>query len=115
MGLLQFATVGDQIVFHFKQKNHTVTQSSLQAPCSAKEGGFNSGFQPVPANQTDMFPTYTITVNDTQPIWVRQKLLSFCAYVSLADPLPLGLLRSGCEDCQHALRKGHDLQRQLWS
>ncbi|PSR85840.1 hypothetical protein PHLCEN_2v5316 [Hermanssonia centrifuga] len=33
-------------------------------------GGFDSGFNPVPANQTDNFPTYTITVNNTTPIWV---------------------------------------------
>ncbi|GJE85996.1 cupredoxin domain-containing protein [Phanerochaete sordida] len=64
------ANVGDQVVFHFQQKNHTATQSSFAAPCSPMEGGFDSGFNFVPANQTDNFPTYTITVNDTKPIWV---------------------------------------------
>lgn len=64
-----FAQPGDQVVFHFHAKNHTVTQSSFADPCGKKEGGFNSGFQPVAANQTDNLPTYTITVNDTQPIW----------------------------------------------
>lgn len=63
------AQPSDQVVFHFNPKNHTVTQSSFAGPCSMKDGGFNSGFMPVEANTTS-FPTYTITVNDTQPIWV---------------------------------------------
>eukprot|EP00753_Platysulcus_tardus_P014731 PLAT4439.1.p1 GENE.PLAT4439.1~~PLAT4439.1.p1 ORF type:complete len:387 (-),score=-59.77 PLAT4439.1:172-1332(-) len=65
-----FANPGDQVVFHFQQKNHTVTQSSFANPCGPKEGGFDSGFMPVAADVTDNFPTYTITVNDTNPIWV---------------------------------------------
>jgi plastocyanin len=64
------AQPGDQVVFHFHAKNHTATQSSFDNPCGAKEGGFDSGFIPVPANQTDNFPTYTITINDTAPVWV---------------------------------------------
>ncbi|RPD81853.1 hypothetical protein L226DRAFT_450467 [Lentinus tigrinus ALCF2SS1-7] len=65
-----FADVGDQVVFTFHQKNHTATRSSFAAPCSPVDGGFDSGFMPVAANQTDSFPTYTITVEDTNPIWV---------------------------------------------
>jgi plastocyanin len=61
---------GDQVVFHFHPKNHSVTQSSFADPCGPKEGGFDSGFMPVPANATDNFPTYTVDVKDTQPIWV---------------------------------------------
>ncbi|TFK41030.1 hypothetical protein BDQ12DRAFT_678771 [Crucibulum laeve] len=64
------AQPGDQVVFHFNPKNHTVTQSSFADPCGRKDGGFSSGFQPVAANQTDNLPTYTITINDTQPVWV---------------------------------------------
>jgi plastocyanin len=63
------ALPGDQVVFHFVSKNHTVTQSSLANPCGVKDGGFDTGFMPVLANQTDNFPTYTITINDTQPTW----------------------------------------------
>jgi plastocyanin len=65
-----FANPGDQVVFHFQQKNHTATQSSFASPCGHKDGGFDSGFMPVAANVTSDFPTWTITVNDTQPIWV---------------------------------------------
>lgn len=64
-----FANVGDQVVFHFHQKNHTATQSSFAAPCSPLEGGLNSGFMPVAANVTDNFPTWTVTVKDTKPLW----------------------------------------------
>jgi len=64
------AQPGDQVVFHFHAKNHTVTQSSFADPCGKKDGGINSGFQPVPANQTDNLPTFTVTVNDTSPFWV---------------------------------------------
>ncbi|KAI0639261.1 hypothetical protein C8Q77DRAFT_1213873 [Trametes polyzona] len=64
-----FADVGDQVVFHFHQKNHTATQSSFAAPCSPLAGGLDSGFMPVPANQTDNFPTWTVTVKDTKPLW----------------------------------------------
>ncbi|KAI0361781.1 hypothetical protein OH77DRAFT_1391476 [Trametes cingulata] len=64
-----FANPGDQVVFHFHQKNHTATQSSFAAPCSPLAGGLSSGFMPVPANQTDNFPTWTVTVQDTKPLW----------------------------------------------
>lgn len=65
-----FANPGDQVVFHFEQKNHTATQSSFADPCGLKAGGFDSGFMPVGPNITDNFPTFTIPVNDTEPIWV---------------------------------------------
>jgi len=64
------ANPGDQVVFHFHPKNHTVTQSSFASPCGPLAGGIQSGFMPVTANTTDNFPTYTITVNDTKPIWI---------------------------------------------
>ncbi|KAJ6604784.1 hypothetical protein DFH09DRAFT_1257485 [Mycena vulgaris] len=76
-GLLEYspdalsAAPGDQVVFHFNPKNHTVTQSAFDNPCGAKEGGFKSGFMPVAANSSvDSRPTFTVTVNDTAPIWV---------------------------------------------
>lgn len=78
-GKLQFwpeaiaAQPGDQVVFHFVGKNHTATQSSFGDPCGPKDGGFDSGFMPVAANQTDSFPTFAFTVNDTQATWVYCK------------------------------------------
>ncbi|EEB87162.1 hypothetical protein MPER_15603, partial [Moniliophthora perniciosa FA553] len=38
---------GDVLQFTFKQKNHTVTQSSLETPCSPLADGIDSGFIPV--------------------------------------------------------------------
>jgi len=70
------AQIGDQVVFHFNPKNHTVTQSSFANPCGQKPGGFDSGFEPVMANQTQ--PTFAITVNDTQPIWVFCRQTGHC-------------------------------------
>lgn len=63
------AQIGDQVVFHFQQKNHSLVQSSLDSPCGPKEGGINSGFFPVPANQTDHFPTFAMTIENTDPFW----------------------------------------------
>jgi len=65
-----FANVGDKVIFEFHQKNHTATQSSFADPCGHKPGGFNSGYEPVADGLTSGFPTYEVTVNDTQPIWV---------------------------------------------
>ncbi|EMD34426.1 hypothetical protein CERSUDRAFT_117296 [Gelatoporia subvermispora B] len=69
------ANIGDTITFQFMQKNHTATQSSFADPCvslseSSTNGeiGFDSGFMPVSDNATS-FPTFTIQINDTSPIW----------------------------------------------
>jgi len=72
------AQVGDQVVFHFNPKNHTVTQSSFAQPCGHKDGGFDSSFMPVMANSTQAQPTFTIQVNDTKPIWVYCRQTGHC-------------------------------------
>lgn len=65
------AAVGDQVVFHFNPKNHSVVQSAFDNPCGPKDGGFNSGYMFVAANTSaDSRPTFTVTVNDTSPVWV---------------------------------------------
>jgi plastocyanin len=62
----------DTIVFEFRQKNHTVTQSSFADPCRklSTNGlvGFDSGFIPVAESATE-FPVWSMVVNDTAPIW----------------------------------------------
>lgn len=67
------AQPGDQVVYHFNPKNHTVTQSSFASPCGPLAGGLDSGFQPVMSNQTGSLPTYTVTVSNTNPIWIYCK------------------------------------------
>jgi plastocyanin len=72
-----FADAGDEVVYHFNPKNHTVTQSSFAGPCTPKDGGFSSGFRPVgPDVAVADRPTYSVHVNDTEPIWV------FCGQAS---------------------------------
>jgi len=77
------AAVGDTVTFTFQQKNHTITQSSFASPCSPLEGGFDSGFQPVAADDTTgPFPAATITIENTDPIWIycrQQTPSSHCA------------------------------------
>ncbi|KAF9487767.1 hypothetical protein BDN71DRAFT_1458163 [Pleurotus eryngii] len=41
------AAPGDVVNFIFHPKNHTVTQSSFEAPCVGLEEGERSGFRPV--------------------------------------------------------------------
>ncbi|KAG8774888.1 hypothetical protein FRC12_001777 [Ceratobasidium sp. 428] len=64
------AKVGDYIKFEFHPKNHTVTESSFDEPCTGLTGnegepaGFRTGFVPVPEKQTSHFPTRKFKVTD---------------------------------------------------
>lgn len=78
------AQVGDTVTFQFMQKNHTATQSTFANPCRALtltstsgQVGFDSGFMAVASNATT-FPTYTVKINDTAPIWVYCKQTGHC-------------------------------------
>jgi len=83
-GVLKFnpssvnANVGDVVRFIFNQKNHTVTQSTLESPCTPLAGGFDSGFMPVPATQTSNFPTAELTVQKTTPVWAYCRQSTHC-------------------------------------
>jgi len=83
------ANIGDQIEFSFFPKarpslplpspsppkqnltntpqNHSVTQSSFADPCHPLAGGFFSTFIPTNSTSPEVF---TLTVNDTKPIWI---------------------------------------------
>lgn len=62
------AKVGDIIRFNFLAKNHTVTQSDFNTPCTFN-GGFDTGFNQFnPMNTTDLFVKDFI-VNTDKPIW----------------------------------------------
>ncbi|KZT28669.1 hypothetical protein NEOLEDRAFT_768296 [Neolentinus lepideus HHB14362 ss-1] len=85
VGILQFnpesltADPGDVITFTFKQKNHTVSQSTLSNPCQLAENGFDSGFVPVADNNTaGPFPTAQFTVQDSNPVWVFCRQANHC-------------------------------------
>jgi len=73
------AQPGDTVFFTFKQKNHTVTQSTFAGPCQPMANGFDSGFVPVPAENVDgPFPAAQLAVRDTQPIWVYCRQAGHC-------------------------------------
>ncbi|KIK52491.1 hypothetical protein GYMLUDRAFT_251194 [Collybiopsis luxurians FD-317 M1] len=72
------AEVGDTVNMIFHPKNHSVTQSSFDAPCVPLAGGFNSGFQAVASDSDPTLPNFVITVNDTNPIWVHCEQKGHC-------------------------------------
>jgi len=81
------AVAGDQIIFTFTSKNHTVTQSTFTSPCvKASSTAFDSGFQP--AAKTPQ-PTFTITLNPqtaSAPLWF------FCAQTNPANHCQAGMV-----------------------
>ncbi|KAI0086391.1 hypothetical protein BDY19DRAFT_995998 [Irpex rosettiformis] len=61
------ANSGDNLIFSFVAKNHTVTQSTFAAPCT-ENGPIDSGFMNIPAGSGPA--NYTVPVNDsTTPVW----------------------------------------------
>jgi len=67
------ANVGDTVQFFFNPKNHTVTQSSFNAPCeklevSTGKVGLDSEFTN-PTNVSLTTVGFQFTVNDTKPLW----------------------------------------------
>jgi len=73
------AKPGDTVVFIFKQKNHTVTASTFEQPCTPLPGGFDSNFVPVPDNNTSgPFPQAQFVVQDTNPVWIYCRQTGHC-------------------------------------
>jgi plastocyanin len=69
---------GDEVIFTFTAKNHTVTQSTLAIPCAPVAGGGDSGFMPVAAGST-VLPTKRIVIPDaTTPLWFYCKQANHC-------------------------------------
>ncbi|KAG9012067.1 hypothetical protein FRB93_002210 [Tulasnella sp. JGI-2019a] len=62
------AAINDTVHFTFNAKNHTVTQSSFDAPCSPLLGGVNTG----------LFPTFDILVQNTEPFWIHCEQTGHC-------------------------------------
>lgn len=61
------ASVGDVIHFRFLKLNHTLTQSTLEDPCTSN-GGFDTGFHFFnPLNRTDKILDYVVP--NTDPAW----------------------------------------------
>ncbi len=64
------AAVGDLVFFNFLSTNHTVTQSSREAPCQTRDG-FDSGFSFYnPLNQSKIPEQQSVyLVRDSEPAW----------------------------------------------
>ncbi|KAL7628964.1 hypothetical protein AAE478_000482 [Parahypoxylon ruwenzoriense] len=63
------AQMGDTVTYRFFAKNHAVAQSSFDNPCQLQENGIFSGFTPTDSPDVEAPTTFTITVNDTKPLW----------------------------------------------
>ncbi|KAI1280038.1 hypothetical protein F5Y07DRAFT_387258 [Xylaria sp. FL0933] len=63
------AEVGDTITYKFFSKNHAVAQSTFADPCHLQENGIFSGFTPNTSPDVVAPTDFTITVNDTKPLW----------------------------------------------
>ncbi|KAH9888172.1 hypothetical protein F4778DRAFT_797131 [Xylariomycetidae sp. FL2044] len=63
------AQPGDTVTYHFFAKNHAVAQSTFDKPCQLQENGVFSGFVPTVSADVEAPTTFTITVNDTKPLW----------------------------------------------
>lgn len=76
--------VGGKVQFHFLTGNHTVTQSNFDNPCApinmfANVTGVHSGFMPAAAAMSSgMVATFTITVNNTNPMWIYCAQMGHC-------------------------------------
>lgn len=61
------AAAGDTVTFHFWPQSHSVAQGTFAKPCEPKANGFWSGYVPVASGMGTT--QFTVTVNDTKPIW----------------------------------------------
>jgi plastocyanin len=66
--------VGDKVTFKFYPPIHSVAQGSFESPCQplSNDSFFSGGF--VTTDSKGNATTFTITVNDTQPIYY------YCAF-----------------------------------
>lgn len=68
------AKVGEMVQFQFAPKNHSVVQSTFDAPCqpiseNSNNKGLFSGYMPVEAS-AETAPTWTIQVANETPMWL---------------------------------------------
>ncbi|KAJ7446563.1 hypothetical protein FB451DRAFT_1103931, partial [Mycena latifolia] len=98
------ASTGTTVKFIFSGSpgNHSVTQSSFDAPCTPLPGGLDSGFQLVLESETGgPFSTWSFTVSDDlEPLWFfcRQRVpASHCnaGMVLVINPPDSGTERFG--------------------
>jgi len=71
------AAVGDTIEYHFYPPEHSVAQSTFDAPCvpSGPTAFFSGPFSQSSGQNTNVF---TLTINDTNPIWFYCAVPTHC-------------------------------------
>ncbi|KAL9620884.1 MAG: hypothetical protein Q9160_004666 [Pyrenula sp. 1 TL-2023] len=68
----------DVIVFTFLAKNHTLTQSNFNTPCTFN-GGFDTGFNQFnPKNDSNAFKIPFTVPDDTKPLWFYCRQQGHC-------------------------------------
>ncbi|RHZ62998.1 hypothetical protein CDV55_104021 [Aspergillus turcosus] len=68
---------GSKVEFHFFPGNHSVVQAAFSNPCHPlSQSSFFSGF--VPATNGESSEVFTLTVNDTNPIWFYCGQIGHC-------------------------------------
>lgn len=72
------AQPGDTIRFTFMGNNHSVVQTSFDAPCAPAANGFNSGYLPNIMNQIQGAPTMDLQVKDTNPMYLSCLQVTHC-------------------------------------
>ncbi|XXG94358.1 hypothetical protein Hte_000612 [Hypoxylon texense] len=103
------AQPGDTVTYRFFAKNHAVAQSTFNNPCQIQENGIFSGFTPNTSPDVAAPTTFTITVNDTKPLWFYWPYMgnTFDAYKAKAQQAatpstpPVGTLPAGGERKLH--------------
>ncbi|KAI0783854.1 hypothetical protein BC629DRAFT_1593991 [Irpex lacteus] len=78
---------GDTIVFTYALpeyiKNptsvqHSATQSTFDAPCTPKDGGFDTGVQSTGSANDGTGASFSLTVNNTDPLWFFSSVGADC-------------------------------------
>ncbi|KAI9762779.1 MAG: hypothetical protein M4579_000131 [Chaenotheca gracillima] len=82
------AAKGDMVQFEFLSGNHSVVQSTYDQPCQPSAKGIFSGFMAISSTSAKTVPAFTITVNDTNPIWF------YCAQVGHCQAGMVGVINA---------------------
>lgn len=86
------AAVGDKVEFQFFPVTHSVAQAAFDAPCVPSgdtaffSGGITSGPKSGKRQASTDITTFTVTVNDTKPIWF------YCAFPGHCEAGMVGVI-----------------------
>lgn len=72
------AAVGDTVVFHFWPGHHDVVQGDYNNACNPSKDGFFSGFISPSGSSGEADKIFTVTINNTDPIWFYCSEVEHC-------------------------------------